>query len=113
MARNTVRGYTLRDDYGKIVYVGTSDNVRARRAEHRLNGKQFKELKVETGPMSRKEAERWEYSRLKSYRNFTGRNPQYNKTESGGFEKKRQSSANQSSRPKRGYPRAWFRRRKR
>ena len=80
-----VYGYTLRDYFGKIVYVGISDNPRARRAEHGLAGKQFKEIKIETKPMSRLAAERWEARRLKSYRVDMGRNPRYNETADGGF----------------------------
>ena len=85
MPDNNVYGYTLRDNSGKVVYIGISDNPRARRIEHRLSGKQFKEIKIETKPMSRHQALKWEKERLKSYRNFVGRNPTYDKTGDGGF----------------------------
>ena len=83
MAEDNVRGYTLRDYQGRIVYVGTTNNMRARRAEHKLDGKKFKTLKVETGPMSREKAEAWESRRIKSYRDHTGKNPRYNKADDG------------------------------
>ena len=60
MPDNNVYGYTLLDDFGKIVYVGITNNPRARRAEHRLDGKEFAELKIETKPMSRQAALQWE-----------------------------------------------------
>ena len=85
MPNKNVYGYTLRDDYDRIVYVGNTDNPRARVAEHEFEGKDFDELVVETGPMTRQSAQRWESRRLKSYRDFVGRNPIYNKTNSGGF----------------------------
>ena len=85
MPDNNVYGYTLLDYLGKIVYIGISDNPLERRAEHRRAGKQFKEIKIETKPMSRQHALRWEAWRLKSYRDGTGRNPMYNKTADGDF----------------------------
>ena len=66
MLKQNVFDYTLRDDYGKILYIGTTDNIGARRAEHRLNGKQFAELRVETKALSRPSAESWESKRQKS-----------------------------------------------
>ena len=78
-----VQGYTLRDWNNRIAYVGTSNNIRARRAEHLVDGKKFKTLKVETKPMSRKEAEAWEARRIRSYQDFTGNRPRYNKTSDG------------------------------
>ena len=78
-----VQGYTLRDWNNRIVYVGTSNNIRARRAEHLVDGKKFKSLKVETKPMSRKKAEAWEALRIKSHQAITGNRPRYNKTADG------------------------------
>ena len=34
--------------------------------------------------MSRQAALKWEARRIRSYRDFTGRNPRYNKTDDGG-----------------------------
>ena len=81
--QDQVRGYTLRDCEGGIVYVGITNNPRARQAEHRLEGKKFKSMKVETKPKSREKAEAWETRIIAIYRNFTGRNPLYNKTPDG------------------------------
>ena len=78
-----VQGYTLRDWNNRIVYVGTSNNIRARRAEHLVDGKKFKSLKLETKPMSRKKAEAWEALRIKSHQAITGNRPRYNKTADG------------------------------
>ena len=85
MSNRNVYGYTLRDDHGKIVYIGITDNRDEREDGHRREGKQFKDLKVETKPMTRPEARDWESGRLETYRDLMGRNPKYNKTDDGGF----------------------------
>ena len=95
MPKRNVYGYTLRDHYGKIVYVGITNDPRARVAEHTRKGNYFKHLKTQTGPMSRQEALRWESRRIKSYRDFTGRNPRYNKTYNGGFRTRRSRTITQ------------------
>ena len=64
MPDNNVYGYTLLDDLRKIVYGGITNNPRARRAEHRLDGKEFAELKIETKPMSRQAALKCEARRI-------------------------------------------------
>ena len=85
----TVRGYTLRDSNGRIKYVGVSntmgDNPRRRAAEHKRDGKRGK-LKVETRPLSRAYARRWETGKIAGHRrNHRGKNPVHNKTRSGGW----------------------------
>ena len=100
MSNHNVYGYTLRDNSGRILYVGITNNIRARQAEHRLEGKRFAEFQIETKPMSRRAALNWEARRLKSYRDFTGRNPLYNKTDDGGFTvRDRRSRARRPSQP--------------
>ena len=80
-----VRGYTLRDRKGRIRYYGTSNNPSRRATEHKQAGKRGK-MKVETRPMSRAKARRWEAGRLAGYRrNHRGKNPVHNKTRSGGW----------------------------
>ena len=54
-----VRGYALRDRNGRVRYVGVSNNPSRRATEHKRAGKRGK-LKVETRPLSRAEARRWE-----------------------------------------------------
>ena len=83
--RRDVVGYTLRSKNDKILYVGITNNPRAREAEHRLGGKRFEYLNVETKPMSRGYAEKWETKRLASYRGFVGHNPPYNRTDDGKY----------------------------
>lgn len=81
-----MRGHTLRDGRGRVVYVGTTNNPRRRAAEHRKSGKHGR-MRVETGGMSRGSARSWEAGRLSGHRRRNmGRNPRYNKTRSGGWE---------------------------
>ena len=80
-----VVGYTLRCQRDRVLYIGVTNNPRAREAEHRLGGKRFNYLKIETRPMSRDYAERWEARFLASYRDHVGRNPQYNRTDDGQY----------------------------
>jgi len=82
--RNVV-GYTLRSRRDKILYVGITNHPEARAEEHWDDGKRFSHLQVETRPMSRAYARKWEAKRLASYRRFTGYNPMYNYTDDGGF----------------------------
>ncbi len=78
-----VRGYTLRGKYGKINYVGTTNNPGRRAGEHRSEGKPGR-LRTETRPMTRGSAKRWEANRLKTYRsNHGGKNPPHNRTREG------------------------------
>ena len=82
---DAVRTYTLRDRNGRVRYVGVSNNPSRRATEHKRDGKRGK-LKVETRPMSRAAARRWERRRLAVYRkNHRGKNPVHNKARSGGW----------------------------
>ena len=82
---DAVRMYTLRDRKGRITYVGVTNSPSRRATEHKQDGKRGK-LKVETRPMSRAAARRWERRRLAVYRkNHRGKNPVHNKTRSGGW----------------------------
>ena len=83
--RRSARGYTLRGRYGRVNYVGVTNNASRRASEHRQDGKRGR-MKVETRAMSRSAARRWEAGRLAAYRrNHAGRNPQHNQTRSGGW----------------------------
>ena len=80
-----VRGYTLRGRRGRVNYVGITNNPARRHGEHKQEGKPGS-LKIETRPMSRSAARRWEGARLAAYRrNHGGNNPRHNKTRSGGW----------------------------
>ena len=68
-----------------MLYIGITNNPRAREAEHRLDGKRFNYLNIETRPMSRDYAEAWEARRLARYRDYVGRNPHYNRTDDGQY----------------------------
>ena len=48
--------YTLRDKYNRVVYIGTTNNPRARRAEHGLDGKVFNSLKTERRDMTKEQS---------------------------------------------------------
>ena len=83
-----VRGYTLRDRRGRVKYVGITNNPRRRASQHRRSGKRGK-LRVETGPLSRKRARRWEGAKMARHRKKTGgKNPRYNKTRDGGYRRR-------------------------
>ena len=81
--KEQVYGYSLRDRSGKRVYTGTTNSPSARRSEHRLDGKRFHSMRIETGPMTRKDAEAWEARSIQGSRHRTGSNPKYNKTVDG------------------------------
>ena len=57
---NNVYGYTLKDKFGRVVYIGQTINPRARKAEHQLEGKEFHELKTERRGMTEAQADKWE-----------------------------------------------------
>ena len=81
----TVHGYTLRGRNGRINYVGVTNKPPRRSAEHKQDGKRGS-MRVETRPMSRQAAQRWESRRLNTFRrNHGGKNPPFNHTRSGGW----------------------------
>ena len=80
-----VVGYTLRSRKDRVLYIGITNDPDRREEEHRLYGKKFNYLKVETRPMSRDYAEEWEDQFLDSYRDYVGRNPHYNRTDDGQY----------------------------
>jgi hypothetical protein len=70
---------TIRNRRGRVQYVGTTNNPRRRRNQHRKAGKRGR-LKVESRHRSRRAARQWERTRLASHRRGNrGRNPRYNK----------------------------------
>ena len=67
----------------QVVYVGSTNDPAKREEEHKRDGKDFNYLSVETGPMSRREAERWEEATIKRFAAQTGYRPYYNRTMNG------------------------------
>ena len=72
---------------GKAKYIGTTNNPYRRNKEHSKSGKDYDHMVVTSPRVSKAEAERREARNLKSYRKAKGRNPKYNKTSSGKFER--------------------------
>lgn len=83
MANRDTYRYTLRQG-NKIVYVGITNDPGQREARHRADGKRFSSMRVEGPRVTRNSAERWESTRLATYRdNHSGRSPRYNNTKNG------------------------------
>ncbi len=97
--KERVYGYSLRDAKGRRLYTGTTNNPRARRSEHKLAGKKFMRMKIETGPMSRADADAWERASLSGFRGAVGKNPIYNKTPDGQWKSGPRGSGAPESRP--------------
>ena len=67
----------------KVVYVGVTNDLDRRAAEHERAGKQGNIHKIGNNT-TREAAEKWESGRLETYRkNHRGNNPQYNQTDHG------------------------------
>ena len=79
--------YAIKNAAGETKYVGSTNNPRARAAEHTASGKlgPGDKLKVESRAVPRPQAERLEASKLSQHRQETGTNPQHNKTNDGKF----------------------------
>lgn len=79
--------YSIKDSRGGTKYVGTTNNPRARAAQHKETGKlgQGDKFVVETHPIKRKVAERVEAAKIGSHRRQHGSNPTHNKTNDGRF----------------------------
>ena len=76
--RDTYR-YELRDKRGRVLYVGITNDVEWREAEHRADGRRFFNLYVIGPRVTKASAEDWEEDRLASFRrNHGGKNPRYN-----------------------------------
>ena len=70
-------------DGSRVLYIGITNDPRAREAEHRSNGKVFDRLHVETRRMNRDNARRWEVRSIANYRRRHGHNPFYNVRDGG------------------------------
>lgn len=108
---NNVYGYTLRNRYDRVVYIGQTNNPRARKAEHQVEGKEFHELKTERRGMTEAQADKWEREWLSGYRKrHGGQNPRYNRTLDGQPDGKRYEGGGgrrRKTQPSKGTNRSW------
>lgn len=71
----------------KDVYIGTTNNVSRRTAEHKKAGKKFTSVKVVSGAaMKKTNAERKERSLIRSHKKKTGSLPKYNVSSTGQYQ---------------------------
>lgn len=83
MNRDT-RKYELRDNSGKTLYIGITNDLDRREAEHRADGKRFAELVQIGRATTRDAANQWETAAIQDYKDsHRGHLPKYNKNESG------------------------------
>ena len=78
--RNTYK-YELKRG-NKVVYAGITNNPARREAEHRQD-KSFDKMQVIGRASSREGVEKWEASRLETYKRNQGELPKYNQTSTG------------------------------
>ena len=76
--------YTLRDKR-RVLYIGRTNDPGRREQEHRTEGKRGR-LQVEEEFSFEIESADYEAAMLADYRETFGRNPEYNKTDSGEWE---------------------------
>ena len=70
---------------GRTVYIGITNDPRARFGEHKSSGKQFQQLRVTSRALSRWKAGRKETGDLMKYKRKYGYRPIYNHTWNGKF----------------------------
>ena len=79
--------YSVKNSQGKTKYVGSTNNPRARAAQHKESGKMGAgdKLVVETRAINRRDAQRVEAAKIGTHRKQHGKNPLHNKTNDGQF----------------------------
>ena len=79
--------YSVKSSRGKTTYVGSTNNPRARAAQHKESGKMGSgdKLVVETRAVSRPDAQKVEAAKIKAHRQQHGKNPTHNKTKDGQY----------------------------
>lgn len=83
MANHDTYKYELRNG-NKVVYVGITNDLGRREAEHRNEGMVFTSMIKVGNVTTRSGAEAWESGRIATYKeNHNGRRPQYNQNDSG------------------------------
>ena len=71
-------------DGNKLVYVGITNNMARREAEHRAEGMNFSSMRKVGRVTTQEAASDWESKRIQTYQeNHSGSTPKYNKNESG------------------------------
>ena len=82
MSRDTYK-YELRDG-NRVVYVGITNDLEGREAEHRTEGMDFTSIRKIGNVTTRDAAEQWEADRIATYKeNHNGERPKYNANDSG------------------------------
>lgn len=80
--RNTYK-YELHNG-NRVVYVGITNDLERREAEHRAEGMNFTSIKKVGNATTRNAAEEWETNRIAMYKeNHHGNRPEYNQNDSG------------------------------
>ena len=83
MANRDTYKYELRNG-NKVVYVGITNDLGRREAEHRNEGMKFTSMTKVGNVTTRSGAEAWESGRIATYKeNHNGNRPQYNGNDSG------------------------------
>lgn len=83
MANRDTYKYELRNG-NKVVYVGITNDLARREAEHRNEGMKFTSMTKVGNVTTRSGAEAWESGRIATYKeNHNGNRPQYNQNDSG------------------------------
>jgi predicted GIY-YIG superfamily endonuclease len=82
--KQTAVTYDLLDCYGRVVYRGSTTDPQRREGQHRRAGKQFKTMRITSGPMARGSAREREQAAIAAHReSHDGNLPKYNKTRAG------------------------------
>ena len=68
----------------KLVYVGITNDLERREAEHIADGMQFSSMKKVGNVTTQEAASKWETERIQTYqKNHSGSTPKYNKNNTG------------------------------
>lgn len=71
-------------DGNEVVYVGITNDLERRNAEHRSEGKEFTDIVQDGEITTRDAAEKWEEKMIAMYKNdHNGKRPKYNQNDSG------------------------------
>lgn len=83
MSNRDTNKYELMDG-NKVVYVGITNDLERREAEHRSEGMQFTSITKVGNVTTRDAAEKWEEERIATYKqSHNGQRPKYNQNDSG------------------------------